>query len=259
MIDPPPTVLETRQVTKTYPGDIRAVAGVDLILKRGQMLALAGTSGCGKTTMLKLINRLEETSGGSILYEGEDIAALDPVVLRRSIGWVMQGDGLFPHYTVAANIAIVPRLLGWDQAAIDARVREMLELVRLDFVEFADRYPDALSGGQRQRVGFARALAGKPDLLLMDEPFGALDPITRDGLQQDFMALQAQLGFSALMVTHDMAEALIMADQVAVMRDGLIVQCGTPAQLLKSPADAYVAALLDTPRRQIRRIAELEA
>ena len=259
MIDPPLTVLETRQVTKTYPGDIRAVGGVDLILKRGQMLALAGTSGCGKTTMLKLINRLEETSGGSILYEGEDIAALDPVVLRRSLGWVMQGDGLFPHYTVAANIAIVPRLLGWDQATIDARVREMLALVRLDFVEFADRYPDALSGGQRQRVGFARALAGKPDLLLMDEPFGALDPITRDGLQQDFMALQAQLGFSALMVTHDMAEALIMADQVAVMRDGLIVQCGTPAQLLKSPADAYVAALLDTPRRQIRRIAELEA
>ena len=259
MIEPPPTVLEARQVTKTYPGDIRAVAGVDLILKRGQMLALAGTSGCGKTTMLKLINRLEETSGGLILYEGEDIAALDPVVLRRSIGWVMQGDGLFPHYTVAANIAIVPRLLGWDQATIDARVREMLALVRLDFDEFADRYPDALSGGQRQRVGFARALAGKPDLLLMDEPFGALDPITRDGLQQDFMALQAQLGFSALMVTHDMAEALIMADQVAVMRDGLIVQCGTPAQLLKSPADAYVAALLDTPRRQMRRIAELEA
>ena len=259
MIDPPPTVLEARQVTKTYPGDIRAVAGVDLILKRGQMLALAGTSGCGKTTMLKLINRLEETSGGSILYEGADIAALDPVVLRRSIGWVMQGDGLFPHYTVAANIAIVPRLLGWDQAAIDVRVREMLALVRLDFAEFADRYPDALSGGQRQRVGFARALAGKPDLLLMDEPFGALDPITRDGLQQDFMALQAQLGFSALMVTHDMAEALIMADQVAVMRDGLIVQCGTPAHLLKAPADAYVAALLDTPRRQMRRIAELEA
>jgi osmoprotectant transport system ATP-binding protein len=259
LTEPSTTVLEARQVTKTYRGDIQAVAGVDLSLQRGQLLALTGVSGCGKTTMLKLINRLEETSGGSILYEGQDVATLDPVVLRRTMGWVMQGDGLFPHYSVAANVAIVPRLLGWDAAAIDARVREMLELVRLDYDEFAHRYPDALSGGQRQRVGFARALAGKPDLLLMDEPFGALDPITRDGLQQDFMTLQARLGFSALMVTHDMAEALIMADRVAVMRDGLIVQEGTPAQLLKSPAEDYVAALLETPRRQMRRIRELEA
>ncbi|WP_417497933.1 ATP-binding cassette domain-containing protein [Maricaulis sp.] len=259
MIEPSTTVLEARQVTKTYPGGVEAVAGVDLTLQRGQLLALAGASGCGKTTMLKLINRLEETSGGSILYEGEDIAGLDGVTLRRSIGWVMQGDGLFPHYTVAENVAIVPRLLGWEAGAIEIRVREMLELVRLDHDAFADRYPDALSGGQRQRVGFARALAGKPDLLLMDEPFGALDPITRDGLQQDFMALQARLGFSALMVTHDMAEALIMADTVAVMRAGLIVQQGSPGELLKSPADDYVADLLETPRRQMRRIAELEA
>lgn len=259
MIDPATPVLDVRQVWKTYPGGINAVAGLDLVLQRGQLLALAGASGCGKTTMLKLINRLEETSGGSILYEGRDIASLDPVELRRSMGWVMQGDGLFPHYTVAENVAIVPRLLGWDAARIEARVREMLELVRLDYDEFADRYPDALSGGQRQRIGFARALAGNPDLVLMDEPFSALDPITRDGLQRDFMDLQARFGFSAVMVTHDMAEALIMADIVAVMRDGVIIQAGTPAELLAAPADAYVEDLLETPRRQMRRIAELEA
>ena len=257
MTELPATVLEARQVTKTYPGNIQAVAGVDLSLQRGQLLALAGTSGCGKTTMLKLINRLEETSGGSILYEGEDIAALDPVMLRRSIGWVMQGDGLFPHYSVAANIAIVPRLLGWAPAAIDARVREMLELVQLDHDDFADRYPEALSGGQRQRVGFARALAGKPDLLLMDEPFGALDPITRDGLQQDFMALQARLGLSALMVTHDMAEALLLAERVLVMDAGTVVADETPHSLLAGAGGEIAQGLVAVPRAQADRLAEL--
>ena len=225
----------------------------------GALLCLVGESGCGKTTVLKMINRLEDASGGSIFYEGEDIAGLDPVELRRRIGWVMQGDGLFPHMTVRENVAVLPGVLGWDAARTELRVRELLDLVRLDPSEFGERYPGELSGGQRQRVGFARALAGEPDLVLMDEPFSALDPVTRDGLQQDFKSLQAELGFAAVMVTHDMAEALIMGDVIAVMQAGRLLQCGPPSELVASPADPYVSQLLDTPRRQVRAIAELEA
>jgi osmoprotectant transport system ATP-binding protein len=252
-----PLVLDVRNVAKTYAGGIEAVRGVSLSVTRGKLLALAGTSGCGKTSLLKMINRLEETSGGSIVFGGQDIAALDPVVLRRRIGWVMQGDGLFPHLSVRQNVGLIPRLSGQDGARIELRVREMLDLVRLDPREFGDRMPGELSGGQRQRVGFARALAGEPELVLMDEPFSALDPITRDGLQQDFKSLQADLGFAAVMVTHDMAEALIMADEVAVMRAGQIVQQGTPHTLMTAPADDYVSGLLETPRRQMQAIAEL--
>lgn len=252
-------VLELRGVSKIYPGPVEAVAGVDLSVARGELVALAGESGCGKTTTLKLINRLEEPSGGCVVYEGNDTADLDPVSLRRGMGWVMQGDGLFPHFTVAENIAVVPRLLGWDTARIELRLRELMQLVRLDLAEFRDRLPGELSGGQRQRVGFARALAASPDLLLLDEAFSALDPITRDGLQQDFKHLQRELGFSAVMVTHDMAEALILADRIVVMRDGKIVQSGTPRELLARPADDYVEHLLETPRRQMAAIRELGA
>jgi osmoprotectant transport system ATP-binding protein len=252
-----PLVLDVRNVAKTYAGGIEAVRGVSLSVNRGKLLALAGASGCGKTSLLKMINRLEETSGGSIVFGGQDIAALDPVTLRRRIGWVMQGDGLFPHLSVRQNVGLIPRLSGQDGARIELRVREMLDLVRLDPREFGDRMPAELSGGQRQRVGFARALAGEPELVLMDEPFSALDPITRDGLQQDFKSLQADLGFAAVMVTHDMAEALIMADEVAVMRAGQIVQQGTPHTLMTAPADDYVSGLLETPRRQMQAIAEL--
>jgi osmoprotectant transport system ATP-binding protein len=252
-----PLVLDVRNVAKTYAGGIEAVRGVSLSVNRGKLLALAGASGCGKTSLLKMINRLEETSGGSIVFGGQDIAALDPVALRRRIGWVMQGDGLFPHLSVRQNVGLIPRLSGQDGARIELRVREMLDLVRLDPREFGDRMPAELSGGQRQRVGFARALAGEPELVLMDEPFSALDPITRDGLQQDFKSLQADLGFAAVMVTHDMAEALIMADEVAVMRAGQIVQQGTPHTLMTAPADDYVSGLLETPRRQMQAIAEL--
>ena len=257
MSEATPLVLDVRNVAKTYAGGIEAVRGVSLSVTRGKLLALAGASGCGKTSLLKMINRLEETSGGSIVFGGQDIAALDPVVLRRRIGWVMQGDGLFPHLSVRQNVGLIPRLSGQDGVRIELRVREMLDLVRLDPREFGDRMPGELSGGQRQRVGFARALAGEPELVLMDEPFSALDPITRDGLQQDFKSLQADLGFAAVMVTHDMAEALIMADEVAVMRAGQIVQQGTPHTLMTAPADHYVSGLLETPRRQMQAIAEL--
>ncbi|WP_300529367.1 ATP-binding cassette domain-containing protein [Maricaulis sp.] len=259
MADPATPILELQAVAKTYAGGVEAVRGVDLSLAPGELLALTGESGCGKTTVLKMINRLEQASGGSIVFRGRDIAGVDPVQLRRQIGWVMQGDGLFPHFTVRENIAILPKLLGWDPARCELRVREMMKLVQLDVEEFGERYPHALSGGQRQRVGFARALAGNPGLVLMDEAFSALDPITRDALQQDFKRLQAELGFSAVMVTHDMAEALIMADRIAVMRNGEIVQQGTPAELLRAPAQDYVAQLLETPRRQMRAIAELDA
>lgn len=257
MSEATPLVLDVRNVAKTYAGGIEAVRGVSLSVNRGKLLALAGASGCGKTSLLKMINRLEETSGGSIVFGGQNIAALDPVALRRRIGWVMQGDGLFPHLSVRQNVGLIPRLSRQDGARIELRVREMLDLVRLDPREFGDRMPAELSGGQRQRVGFARALAGEPELVLMDEPFSALDPITRDGLQQDFKSLQADLGFAAVMVTHDMAEALIMADEVAVMRAGQIVQQGTPHTLMTAPADDYVSGLLETPRRQMQAISEL--
>ncbi|WP_417488293.1 ATP-binding cassette domain-containing protein [Maricaulis sp.] len=250
-------VLEVRNVSKTYAGQVEAVRGVSLTVEKGQLLVLAGASGCGKTSLLKMINRLEEPSGGSIMFGGKDIAGEDAVALRRRIGWVMQGDGLFPHMSVRRNVGLIPAMAGQDAARVELRVREMLDMVRLDPHEFGGRMPGELSGGQRQRVGFARALAGRPELVLMDEPFSALDPITRDALQQDFRDLQGELGFAAVMVTHDMAEALIMADEVAVMRDGRIIQQGAPHTLMHAPADDYVSDLLETPRRQMRAIAEL--
>ncbi|MFS2318083.1 ATP-binding cassette domain-containing protein [Maricaulis sp. D1M11] len=251
-------VLSLSQVCKTYDGGVDAVRGVDLDVYPGELVALTGESGCGKTTTLKMINRLEDASGGSILYEDQPVETMDPVLLRRAMGWVMQGDGLFPHISVARNISIVPRLLRWERDRIARRVDALLEMVRLDPGIYRDRMPSELSGGQRQRVGFARALAGEPDVLLMDEPFSALDPVNRDLLQQEFCELQARLGFAAVMVTHDMAEALIMADRIAVMKEGEILQIGKPRELLDNPAHDHVSELLETPRRQMRRIRELD-
>lgn len=252
-------ILQVDQLAKRFPGGVEAVADVSFSAEEGELIALVGESGCGKTTTLKCINRLHEPSAGRILVEGEPIDGLDPVALRRRIGWVMQGDGLFPHMTAAANIAVGPRLLGWPAHRIAARVDELLALVRLDPDIYRSRLPRQLSGGQRQRVGVARALAAGPKLVLMDEPFGALDPITRDGLRADFAELQARLKFAAVIVTHDMAEALLMADRIAVMESGRILQYDTPAAMLAAPAGETVARMLESPLREAERVSALKA
>lgn len=251
--------LVVEALAKTFSGNVEAVRDVSLEVGPGELVALVGESGCGKTTTLKCINRLLEPSSGSIRLGDEDIADLDPVQLRRKIGWIMQGDGLFPHFTVAENIAVVPRLLKWDEDKIEARVNELIELVRLDRDEYADRFPDELSGGQRQRIGIARALAAQPSLILMDEPFGALDPITRNELRDDIIDLKDRLKFCAVMVTHDMAEALLLADRIAVMHDGEVIQYGAPETLLKNPADDRVRRMLNSPVREAEKISALKA
>lgn len=252
-------ILAVDQLEKAYRGGVKAVRDVSFAVDSGEIVALVGESGCGKTTTLKCINRLLEPSGGRVLIETEDAAALDSVALRRRIGWVMQGDGLFPHLSVAENVVVTPRLLGWDDAQISARVDEMLELVRLDPAQYRTRRPDQLSGGQRQRVGVARALAAGSKLVLMDEPFGALDPITRDGLRSDFLDLQDRIGFAAVMVTHDMAEALLMADRIAVMHAGEIVQYDTPRALLNAPGHPIVQAMLESPLHEADAVQALKA
>ena len=233
-------------------GRLAAVDDVSLDVREGEFLAIVGGSGSGKTTLLRLANRLIEVDKGRITVEGLDVRAVNPVKLRRRIGYVFQSGSLFPHLSVVDNIGITPKLLGWQASEIAARVDELLELVRLD-ASHRDRLPHELSGGQRQRVGVARALAAKPRIVLMDEPFGALDPLTRDALGEDFRALHDKLGLTTVMITHDMAEALLLADRIAVMRGGRLLAQGTPAELSKND-DTYVAGLLRTPRRQAERL-----
>ncbi len=244
--------IELSGVEKRY-GAHAALAGVSLSVERGEFTALVGGSGSGKTTLLKTINGLVTPDAGSVRVLGEDVAAAPPHDLRRRIGYVFQEVGLFPHLTVAENIAITPRLLGWDKKRIDGRVVNLLGLVDLP-LEVGSRAPAALSGGQRQRVGVARALAAEPKLMLMDEPFGALDPLTRDALGTDYRALHDRLGLTTVMVTHDMAEAVLLADRIVVLRDGAIVADGTPADLLAQTRDAGVRALLEAPKRQAERL-----
>jgi osmoprotectant transport system ATP-binding protein len=232
---------------------ILAVDDVSLDVAEGEFLAIVGGSGSGKTTLLRLANRLIDADSGSITIEGEDVRAVDPVSLRRRIGYVFQSGGLFPHMSVAGNIGITPKLLGTPANEIASRVDDLLDLVRLDRAQHRDRLPHELSGGQRQRVGVARALAARPRIVLMDEPFGALDPLTRDALGDDYRALHRKLGLTTVMITHDMTEAILLADRVAVMRAGRLLALGTPAQLSDS-ADAYVGELLRTPRRQAERL-----
>jgi osmoprotectant transport system ATP-binding protein len=251
-------VLRVEGLTKQYPGGVLAVDQVNLVAAAGERIAIVGESGSGKTTTLKAINRLIERGAGTILFQGRDVMSLAAHDLRRQIGWVMQGDGLFPHLTAAQNIAVTPRLLNWEPARIAARIDELLELVRLDPTVFRDRLPHQMSGGQRQRIAIARALAVEPPLLLLDEAFSALDPVTRAGLHDDFVGLQDRLKFAAIMVTHDMSEALLLADRILVMKDGKVVQTGSPSDLVNRPADPYVAQLLAAPAKQAKAVAALE-
>ncbi|HEX6996781.1 MAG TPA: ATP-binding cassette domain-containing protein [Gammaproteobacteria bacterium] len=249
-----PVVVALDGVSKSFDGGATlAVRAVTLAVRQGELVALVGASGSGKTTTLKTINRLIEADSGTVAVAGQPVDALPPHVLRRRIGYAFQGIGLFPHFTVAENIAVTPRLLGWPQAEIAARVRELLELVQLP-LELADRLPAELSGGQRQRVGVARALAAKPAIMLMDEPFGALDPITRDTLATEYRRLHERMGLTTLMVTHDVLEAVLLADRIVVMRAGEVVAQGTPPELLRQSDDPGVAELMDMPRRQTERV-----
>lgn len=248
-------MIEIEDVSKAYAGS-DGVSSLTLRVQRGEFLVLIGPSGSGKTTTLNMVNRLVEPDRGVIRIEGKDIRDSDPVQLRRGIGYVFQEAGLFPHLSVAENIAITPRLLGWNETAIQARVEELLALVQLDPTGFRDRRPQGLSGGQRQRVALARALAAKPHILLLDEPFGALDPVTRELVAADVRQIHQSLGLTTLMVTHDMTEALLLADRIAVMRQGTLVQTGTPHELVSHPADPFVAQLIETPRRRAQALAK---
>jgi osmoprotectant transport system ATP-binding protein len=246
----PALELELRNVSKSYPqARTPAIADLSLTVGAGEVCVLVGPSGSGKTTAMRLINRLIPLSGGDILLDGRSVLERSAVDLRREIGYVIQQIGLFPHHTVAENIATVPRLLGWSGERIAERTRELLELIGMDPDEIGPRYPAALSGGQRQRVGVARALAADPPLLLMDEPFGAIDPINRARLQDEFLALQARVRKTVVFVTHDIDEAIKMGDRVAVLREGgTLAQYATPSELLCAPIDEFVAAFVGADR-----------
>lgn len=238
------SAIEIRDVSKHYPNASRpAVDHVTLSVEEGQFIVLLGPSGCGKTTLLKMVNRLHETSEGLIFVDGTEIHDISATELRRRIGYVIQATGLFPHMTIADNIATVPRLLKWEKARTDARIDELLTLVGLPH-DYRTRYPNQLSGGEQQRVGIARALAADPRILLMDEPFGAIDAITRARLQGELREIQQRLKKTILFVTHDIEEALVLADRILVMRDGKMVQFASPLKIVTQPANDFVAELV---------------
>jgi osmoprotectant transport system ATP-binding protein len=244
-------MIHFEHVWKTYPGDVHAVCDLSLHVEEGETLVLLGTSGSGKTTTMKMVNRLIEPTRGAIRVGGEDITQRDAIALRREIGYAIQHIGLFPHMTIAGNIAVVPRLLGWDHDRVRARADELLRLVGLEPDEFRDRYPAQLSGGQKQRIGVARALAANPPIVLMDEPFGALDPITREQLQDEFLDLVSEIRKTILFVTHDVFEAVKMGDRVALLHEGRLQQLARPAELVEKPANAFVDHFLGQHRFQL--------
>ncbi|MCW7946613.1 ABC transporter ATP-binding protein [Streptomyces hygroscopicus] len=241
-------MIRFEQVTKRYPDGTTAVDDLTFEVAEGELVTLVGPSGCGKTTTMMMVNRLIEPTSGRILVGGEDIATVDPVRLRRRIGYVIQQVGLFPHRTVLDNTATVPYLIGWKKAKARARAAELLELVGLDPKTYGPRYPDQLSGGQRQRVGVARALAADPPVLLMDEPFGAVDPVVREQLQDEFLRMQAAVRKTVLLVTHDIEEAVRLGDRIAVYGRGRIEQFDTPGAVLGTPATPYVAEFVGADR-----------
>ena len=251
-------MIELDAVSKRH-GAALAVDALSLTVPAGAITVLLGPSGCGKSTTLRMINRLIAPSSGTIRLEGRDTAQIDPIALRRGIGYVIQDAGLFPHWSVAKNIAAVPTLLGWDKTRIDSRVAELLRLVDLDADQFAGKRPNLLSGGQAQRVGVARALAADPKLLLMDEPFGALDPITRRDLQAALRRIQHETGKTIVLVTHDIEEAVLLGNHIAVVRAGRLVQHGTPLELLEHPADAFVRDFFGGAALGLRRLSLLPA
>lgn len=244
-------MIEIENVSKRY-GDTTVVDDVSFVVEPHTMAAVVGTSGSGKTTLLRMVNRLVEPTSGIVKIDGIDNRSVPGHELRRRIGYAIQGHGLFPHRTVAQNIATVPRLLDWEERRITARVGELLELFQLDVAEFASRYPHELSGGQQQRVGVARALAAEPNVLLMDEPFGALDPIIRSKAQEDLLAIQRRFGTTIIVVTHDMEEAIHLGGKIAVMDGGRLLQYATPAEILARPANAFVEHLVGAGDRPFR-------
>jgi osmoprotectant transport system ATP-binding protein len=244
-------MIELRGVTKRY-GSATVVDDVTMSVEKGTITVIVGTSGSGKSTLMRMINRLVPITSGQISVGGRDVMSIPATELRRGIGYAIQGHGLFPHRTVAQNIATVPQLLGWDKTRIDRRVEELLDLFHLDPKDFAGKYPHELSGGQQQRVGVARALAAEPEVLLMDEPFGALDPVIRGKAQDDLLAIQKQFGTTIILVTHDMDEAFHLGHQIAVMSHGKLLQCSAPEKILTEPADPFVQQLTGTSDRALK-------
>lgn len=253
-------MIRFEQVSKRYPDGTTAVDGLSFEVREGELVTLVGPSGCGKTTTMMMVNRLIEPTSGQIFVDGEDVMTVDPVRLRRRIGYVIQQVGLFPHRTILDNTATVPTLVGWKRARARARAEELLDLVGLDPKTYGPRYPEQLSGGQRQRVGVARALAADPPVLLMDEPFGAVDPVVREQLQDEFLRMQAAVRKTVLMVTHDIEEAVRLGDRIAVYGQGRIEQYDTPGAVLGTPATPYVAEFVGADRGLKRlSVTEIEA
>ncbi|MCZ6799533.1 MAG: ATP-binding cassette domain-containing protein [Nitrospirae bacterium] len=241
-------ILEANNVSKIFPDGARALHQIHLTIKAGETMVLIGESGSGKTTLLRLFNRLDDPSAGIISIHGKNVQDQNPILLRRQLGYVQQDGGLLPHWTVSRNVSLVPVLLGWSAKQCQEQVESMLRLVNLDPHQYRDRYPSELSGGQRQRVAFARALASQPDIVLLDEPFGALDALTRDDLQEQFLHMKHTVNKTMVLVTHDLQEAFRLGDRIAVLREGSIQQVGTPDELTHQPANEYVHALLEHAR-----------